>query len=403
MTKEQIFEIVSDGKKVLACYRLDDKIVDGENIKGLKTICNDCGLSKSGKKTDIVNRIWEYCIDKIIDRNAYILNPTTIANYVYKTNMHKIIARSCIRKIADNYNDNNKRANNSYLACNQIVNSHFTEEIVKDIENSVGAYIWECAMNMKCYIRRGWIYFTNPDFSDDNGQGYLGVYHVIGEVLKAFALKANQLSKGEYIPVYDKNGNERELSENSTRYITELSKINTLYDCEHTEDVKMFLKWIRKKYSVKIAIDFMHIIAGRCDGLTVDDIKKTYGISRSTFDRRSVLLKVAYGEYSKECDNFKFVKPSHSLEYGGYRKNETCCNDGFKYGLIIDSDNTIKHDIKTQSDYYHTFYECDYGVWYERKTDTLSSESMHDSKPINCEFLGQASPAIIDYCNRHMK
>ena len=157
-----------------------------------------------------------------------------------------------------------------------------------------------------------------------------------------------------------------------------------------------------EKYGLKRAKDCSLYVAGRLDGLTIDDISEKYDIPRRTLIRRIELLKVAYNEYKNNYSMFT-EHNTKSATFGGYQKNQIT-NNGFKYeyGTMIDSD-TVNTVIKNQSDYYRTYYRCDYNVWYMPKTDKLKSESLHDSKPIKYEFLGQAHNDIVRYCENHTR
>lgn len=322
-----IIAILKDGKNILRNYKLEV----------LKSLCNDFCLSTTGKKSVLINSIWEYVNSvKIPVEHCYLNGEKSICEYIMKYGIHTAIAKHIIYKIASIPEE---LKNDSMSSCLNIVKSGFNDSIFDDIQSELMMYFLQCIRNNCLYIQNGRIAFCNPSFESDITL-YNGCYKILYRTLKKYSLDYRQMQKyyGEdFITVYNEDNEERELNVKSTKYMNVLSDICGLYDCEHSEDLKKFFIWIKNHYGEKRALTIVHIIVGRLDGLKKYEICQKYDINERTFQRYSTLIKIIYGDYSKECDDFKFVKPSLSGTFGGYVKN-AITDSGFSYGDIFDSE-----------------------------------------------------------------
>lgn len=321
---ETLLMIIADGYEVLSYYTMATLI----------DFCSMFCLPKSGRKQTLVNRIWEYVNSIVLKEKGVYITGNDVIPFIIKHDLHVGLSRSIIRKIASRPNDNA-----SMMPCFNIMNSNFKAPIFEDICQEMFLYLMQCVNDQTVYIQNSHIRFCSPTFEENDA--YIGCFKVVYNVLKSYSSNSNQASKtsGEYITIYDDDNNEKELSVNSHRYMTELSSICGLYDIECIESMKKFFMWTMEKYGKKRATGMVQIITGRFEGMKDQEISERYDIPKRSVERYSALLKVAYSEYSKECDDFKFMKPSYGVTFGGYMKNQVT-NNAFVYGDIFESELT---------------------------------------------------------------
>lgn len=311
--------LYEDGKKVLSAYK----------VETLKEYCSMFCLKRTGKKSELVNRIWEYVNEnRTKDRNEYIIGKKSVQQYIAENDIHVRLTAKCVLRLAG------LEHRKSSDACNRLVSSYFKEAIFDDMCNDMFEYIMTCEY---AYIQNGKLVFANADFARNNG--FTGCYRSIEHTLSTYGDRTKKFTDDshDFLSCYNEDGDEYEISDNNTRYVAELSSMMIgTEDCETYEYQHRFFTWMHTKYSEKTVIDCVHIVSGLMSGMNANMIKDRYSISKNTYTRRMAILRIAYDEYKIFCDDLKPInKPSAT--YGGYLK-DAHVTGGFHYGDIFESE-----------------------------------------------------------------
>lgn len=292
----------------------DEKTLSKLTCCELKEVCAGLGLTKTGKKEDIISKILEHGktvreqkadITDRLDSFRFSAFPILIdGNIEYQTGNDLISWKEVSAYVAKyHYDDISKgivksiAISDRYIAgkeaCIQIVNNHYTEEIFNDIQQEIMLTVCQLAENGGLYINEG-----NVGFYGTFAKLYKAVYRTLVNFRNPSVTRQHENlativeNDGEKITDYI-------IALNGKNAVTTLAKTANIDDIINNQTLKEFIRFMKVNDSSHFDKCFQ-VLCGRLQGTSFDEIGKKYGFSKRTAERTMNHIKMIYKLFDRE-------------------------------------------------------------------------------------------------------
>ena len=337
-------ELSEDGQAVfniIDCFGMT-----GFSNNELIALCKAVGVPFSGRtKAQLINTLcnWYDEINRhmsgIDNKECFSYGDVSMLEYIATSDLHKVVARSCIKKIASSASSADGAVKfHGYEACAEIVKNGYSDTIVEDIEQDMYIALLDVFKRGYLAIEDGFIKYTEymsgytyQIGEDADGRAILRKGRTWEETQKAIEEKGAELvgitrrnvwadfisavqntldaykgtdaqraKTGNYVSLVDEDGNERLIGERSTEYLNALvsqcAKEGELdFQCELDAFCGAFSA-VYPKQGKRFSREIVFYLAG----YTEQETAYIMGISRRTVQLDKALAKSFYhGKYGQ--------------------------------------------------------------------------------------------------------
>ena len=336
-------ELSEDGQAVfniIDCFGMT-----GFSNNELIALCKAVGVPFSGRtKAQLINTLcnWYDDINRhmsgIDNKECFSYGDVSMLEYIATSDLHKVVARSCIKKIASSASSADGAVKfHGYEACAEIVKNGYSDVIVEDIEQDMYIAMADVFKRGYLAIEDGFIKYTeymsgytyqieNADGTtilrkgrtweetqkaiEEKGAVLVGITRrnvwadfisAVQDTLDAYkGTDAQRAKTGNYVSLVDEDGNERLIGEQSTEYLNALvsqcAKEGELdFQCELDAFCGAFSA-VYPKQGKRFSREVLFYLAG----YTEQETAYIMGISRRTVQLDKALAKSFYhGKYGQ--------------------------------------------------------------------------------------------------------